>query len=136
MGRYNCYNKNDEPIVILGGVIKESLCLFKYSVLNNLGRIGTGLQVIIPHICLLGVYETGYNVMWVIIPFILYYVTYIIKQVNMVYNNRTVDNVPVPYRRFTQEGADGEILVENSRIQEMILYVNDLENELERLGKL
>lgn len=41
---------------------------------------------------------------------------------------------PVPTKRFTSEHRDGEVSIENSRLQEMILYVSDVEDWLESSG--
>lgn len=41
---------------------------------------------------------------------------------------------PVPVKRFTSEYLDGEVTIENSRLQEMILYVCDVEDWLESSG--
>ena len=41
---------------------------------------------------------------------------------------------PVPPKRFTTESRDGEVTVENSRLQEMIIYVCDVEDWLESSG--
>ena len=41
---------------------------------------------------------------------------------------------PVPQKRFTTESRDGEVTVENSRLQEMIIYVCDVEDWLESSG--
>ena len=41
---------------------------------------------------------------------------------------------PVPTKRFTTESRDGEVTVENSRLQEMIIYVCDVEDWLESSG--
>ena len=41
---------------------------------------------------------------------------------------------PVPPKRFTSESRDGEVTVENSRLQEMIIYVCDVEDWLESSG--
>lgn len=43
---------------------------------------------------------------------------------------------PVPQDRFTSEDEYGEVFVETSRLQEMILYVDDVENWLTRKGML
>jgi len=44
--------------------------------------------------------------------------------------------IPVPDERFTEVDEDGEVNVRNSRLQEMILYLADLEDWLERKGLL
>ena len=41
---------------------------------------------------------------------------------------------PVPAKRFTTEYEDGEVTVEKSRLQEMILYVSEVEDWLESSG--
>ena len=41
---------------------------------------------------------------------------------------------PVPTKRFTTEYRDGEITIENGRLQEMIIYVCDVEDWLESSG--
>lgn len=43
-------------------------------------------------------------------------------------------NFPIPSKRFTTESRDGEVTVENSRLQEMIIYVCDVEDWLESSG--
>lgn len=45
-------------------------------------------------------------------------------------------SIPVPMKRFTQVSEDGEVSVETGRIQEMLLYVADVEDYLERHGMI
>lgn len=42
--------------------------------------------------------------------------------------------VPVPEKRFTSIDEDGEVSIENSRLQELILYMADLEDWLKSKG--
>lgn len=42
------------------------------------------------------------------------------------------NTIPVPNKRFTEVDEDGEVSVENNRIQELLLYVADLEDYMER----
>ena len=44
--------------------------------------------------------------------------------------------IPIPDKRFTQVDDDGEVSIENKRIQEMLLYMADLEDWMERKGIL
>lgn len=39
--------------------------------------------------------------------------------------------IPVPENRFTTEEENGEVTIEVERIQELILYMDDLENWIE-----
>lgn len=41
---------------------------------------------------------------------------------------------PVPTKRFTSESRDGEVSIEKNRLQEMILYVSEVEDWLESSG--
>lgn len=71
----------------------------------------------------------------IFIPVIVYTITYYISQ----YANRIGkgERIPVPTERFTEKGSEeGEYNIEQSRIEEMILYMADLENWLQRKGLL
>ena len=47
------------------------------------------------------------------------------------------DGIPIPEKRFTEiDKDDGMVFVDNNRIQELLLYVADLEDSLERKGLL
>lgn len=128
---------NGEPITILVDVLKESVGSFRYFVKKNMRNISTVFQVFIPHICIAGIHMTGYHFVWLVMPFIMYYISFVFKKVDMVYNNRTVDNIPIPFKRFTEVDADGDVIsIEESRLQELLLYLNELEDTLEGLGKL
>ena len=43
---------------------------------------------------------------------------------------------PVPFKRFTKVSEDGEVSIEYGRLQELLLYVADVEYWLERKGIL
>lgn len=88
-----------------------------------------------------------------ILPFITYYIGYVgYKQFNnIIYILLVVDfilffcdgvkkrvtpsGIPVPTTRFTEINGE-EINVQNSRLQEMILYMAELEEYFSRKGKL
>lgn len=44
------------------------------------------------------------------------------------------DDVPIPERRFTEIDTDGEVSIESDRLQELILYIGNLEDWIERKG--
>ena len=70
----------------------------------------------------------------IFIPIVFALVIYILKLIA----NKTGKgiNLPVPAKRFTQVDDDGEVSIENDRIQELILYLADFEDWLERKGML
>lgn len=50
------------------------------------------------------------------------------------YNEVEDTGFPVPVKRFTSESRDGEVSIEKNRLQEMILYVSEVEDWLESSG--
>lgn len=48
---------------------------------------------------------------------------------------RSYDDIPVPVKRFTKESSSS-ITVDDQSLEEMILFVNDIENYLERIGRI
>ena len=69
-----------------------------------------------------------------ILPILINLVSYYFK----LYANKIGkgETPPVPAKRFTSDDGDGEVSVEHSRLQEMLLFVNDYEKWLERKGLL
>lgn len=45
-------------------------------------------------------------------------------------------SVPAPVKRFTEVSDDGMVSVDQNRLQELLLYVADVEDSLERSGRL
>ena len=68
----------------------------------------------------------------VFIPLIFIVIAYILKSAaNKLGKGITI---PIPNKRFTEVDDDGEVSIENNRIQELLLYIADLEDWLERKG--
>ena len=64
------------------------------------------------------------------IPLLIVFVTYYLHSAA---NKTGKGNAcPVPVRRFTTVSEDGEVSIENSRLQELLLYIADLEDWMER----
>lgn len=128
-----------EIIVLICDAIRESVVTLRYNIKDNLGKIGNFIYIVIPYVCILcernGMLLHN-NFLTFVIPLLLVYIVYIVKKADAICHNRTSDNIPLPYNRFTTEDADGMITVEEGRMEELLLYVDELENELERLGKL
>lgn len=61
---------------------------------------------------------------------ILIVIVWIITSILQVYLNQKNlgDSIPIPTKRFSEDVGDGEIRIENNRLEELILYVNELEN--------
>ena len=111
-----------------------------YFVTNNLRNFARILNFILPYI----MYIIGQNVCAergkiafggeLFIPILFCVITYYIRSyANKIGKGTTI---PVPEKRFTEVDDDGEVSIRNSRIQELILYLADLEDWLERKGLL
>lgn len=70
----------------------------------------------------------------VFVPIIVCIVVYYMKEVANRCNKGK--RIPIPRERFTEVDEDGEVSIDTSRTQELILYVADLEDWLERRGLL
>lgn len=125
---------------VLMEVTADALCGFAYFIENNLTNFANVLNLILPYLMYLigqyvaldrGEFATGGELF---IPVIFVVITYYLKSsANKLGKGITV---PVPEKRFTQVDDDGEVNVENRRVQELILYLADLEDWLERKGLL
>lgn len=78
----------------------------------GLNDVKTGIELVIPICCLI--------------------LSYCIKEAA---DRSNVGNrIPTPKERFSKVDEFGEVQIENSRLEELILYVADLEDWLERKG--
>lgn len=103
---------------------------------NNIRYLASLLQIVLPYLCLyVGevVYrERGYMAAGgeLAVPVIGVSIIYLIREVS----NRIGkgSDIPVPYTRFTQVTRDGEVNIDVERLQELTLYMADLEDWMER----
>lgn len=115
-------------------IILDTIYGIGYFIKKNLRSFANILNLGCPYLMYLYGFnsnEVGYEVF---IPVIVMFVVYFLR--SLANKLGTGDMVPIPVKRFTKEEEDGEITVENSRIQELILYLADLEDYLERKGYL
>lgn len=70
----------------------------------------------------------------IFIPIVVCIVVYYMKEIANRCNKGK--RIPIPRERFTEVDEDGEVSIDTSRTQELILYVADLEDWLERRGLL
>lgn len=116
-------------------LLKESIKAISY----DLGNI---VNVFTPYIMLLVgeyVYSNRGNFTIggeIFLPIILLGITFILKVIGKNSKEQKRNAIPVPLKRFTENKGHGEYNVEYSRLEEMILYMADLEDYLERKGLL
>ena len=91
----------------------------------------------IPYVIIASSYLVGCSV---VASMNMFWLTVLVQSVCFItskylkYNKVEDTGFPVPVKRFTSESRDGEVTIENSRLQEMIIYVCDVEDWLESSG--
>lgn len=106
-----------------------------YFIKNNLVTFANLLNIILPFMMyVLGLYDNNSATLKGFIPIIFFLVIYYIKSMaNKLGKGMTI---PLPDKRFTEVDDEGEVTIENKRLQELLLYTADLEDWLERKGLL
>ena len=127
-----------ENIAIL--IVIEFIKSFRYRLLNSIYFIATIVEFILPYVML----EIGYNLYAdrggvyfgseLLLPIIVLALTAFIKE----YAKRRgmADDIPVPSERFTEVDEDGNVRMETNKYMEMMIYVSEVEDYLERHGRL
>lgn len=117
-------------INMLGTIGYEMVMDFFRMLKNGIPIFSIILKASIPYMMYyFGKYEPN-KMHWLFLPMVVWFVTIVFDR--LAEKTGKGKNIPVPVKRFTEEDADGEVSIEQSRLQEMILYVNDVENYLER----
>lgn len=121
-------------------ILIEALNGFSYIVKSNLRNLAWLLNLLTPFI----MYFIGQRVVLnrgyfgvggeIFIPILILFVIYFLRSMANKYRKGTT--IPVPEERFTEVDDDGEVSIRNDRLQELILYLADLEDWLERKGLL
>lgn len=121
-------------------IIKDAYRNIAYFVESNLRTFANFLSTLLPYVMLFVgqyVYEKrdGFAIGGeLFIPVIVYIVVYLIRSyANKIGKGTTI---PVPQKRFTSVDDNDEVSIEHNRLQELLLYVADLEDWLERKGHL
>lgn len=114
-----------------------SICYF---FANNLRNFATIIQIALPYLCLFlgqSVYkDRGYFAIGgeLFLPALGMFIVYFIRQFANKIGKGT--SIPRPSERFTEVSEDGEVNIEVDRLQELTLYMADLEDWMERKGLL
>lgn len=125
---------------ITGEIVKDSILNTKIFLKNNINNIMLIVYLVIPYL----MYYIGQYVREsrgkmaiggeIFIPIIIYLIIYYIRA----YYRKVKKSfdIPAPNKRFTEKLDDGQVNVEVERVQELILYLSDLEDYLEKRGLL
>ena len=118
----------------------EALCAVGYFIKCNLRNFATILNIIVPYVMyfigqMVAVERNGIAVGGELFVPVLFAILifYFKSTANKLGKGTTI---PLPNKRFTKIEDDGEVTIENKRVQELILYLADLEDWLERKGLL
>ena len=121
-------------------VLSNFIWKFQDVIANGVSGIGNALLVSGPFVMfLVGEYVYADRGYWavggeVILPFVFVIAGFALKSYARVSGTDHSD-IPVPYRRFTKvDYNSGQVVVEYDRVQEMILYMADLEDWFDRNG--
>lgn len=120
----------------VGAITAEAFYEVLYFVQVNMRYMATIAEIALPY----GMYMLGQNLSMmrgsievggeIFIPILC---TVVIHYVREFANKSGKGNtIPIPSKRFTEVDEDGEVSVENNRLQELLLYVADLEDYMER----
>ena len=124
---------------IIAEITSEIFNNIAYFIKNNLVTFANVLNFISPYVMYFvgqyvigkGEFVIGYEIL---IPLVLFILAYYSKSTANKIGKGVV--IPKPDKRFTEVDDDGEVSIENNRIQELILYMADLEDWMERKGIL
>ena len=119
-------------------ITKEILIDTYYTIIyvaeKNINNLSNMLLFCLPYIMyFLGKGKLEIN-RYMIIPIVMFLVIMFLKKyANKIGKGSTI---PIPERRFTEVDEDGEVSVEVSRTQELLLWTADVEDWLHRKGLL
>lgn len=123
---------------LTGMIACEFLLGILYFIEDNLRNFGHLLDLLLPYgMLFLGMYAYKFRGEFAVgaeffLPVVVMLVSYYCK--NLANKLGKGDTFPVPEKRFTSYDDDGNPEIEVDRIQELILYINDVEEWLERKG--
>lgn len=127
-------NVNMSILKALWIVLCEMLYSFRYNVVKELDKIAVIIEVAIP-VVLSQMYAdiTKLIIVSIIMTIIVHYIT----KVGQKLNNETYGDLPLPRYRMTKIDSEGFVsLIDQDDMQELILYMNEVEQYLTKKGKM
>lgn len=125
---------------MMSSITKEACCIVKYTVVSSIHGVATFVAVLLPYgMYILGQYAAigrGYigSGAELLIPIVVSIVVYYMREIGNRSNKGS--KVPMPAKRFTSLDEYGEVSIEQDRLNELILYVADLEDWMAKRGML
>ena len=125
-------------LTIMGEILFELLLLIKNVLSNVIYPLSKIMVVILPYLMFyIGYRYRSSNMILaevLVFPVVILLLSYILKS----FSNKIGkgETPPIPRERFTSDDGEGEVSCDNSRLPEMLLFVNEYEKWLERKGLL
>lgn len=117
-------------LIDIGRVVKVKTKNLFLLFVNNLFLYIHIMQFLLPYLYIYLVYKIGVNV-WILFLPILLSICFSIILGYLDLHNKGRD-IPKPTHRFTTDMGDGEITIKQEELPEIILYLYDVENWLDR----
>lgn len=121
---------------IIKEVTIDALHLVTYFLVSNMRGFANTLSVACPYLMYFlgqfvqtGSYQFVYGY-YLAIPIAIVLITYFLH--SAANKSGKGNSCPVPARRFTSVSEDGEVTVDHGRLHELLLFVADLEDWMER----
>lgn len=114
----------------LGTIGVEMIQDFFRGIKNNIPKFSLLCKITLPFVMYYYGMHEGKLSYWLLLPLAFWFVIIILDRLSD--KTGKGKEIPIPSKRFTEEDKDGEVSIEQARLQEMILYVNDVENYLQR----
>lgn len=124
----------NKALNIIKEIVIESAITTVYFLTSNMRHFANVLNFICPYLMyfvgqylLIGSCKLSF---YLIIPIVFSILTHFLHSAA---NKTGKGNAcPVPIKRFTEVSEEGEVSIENDRLQELLLYMADLEDWMER----
>lgn len=123
-----------DTFYIILDITKDIVRNVRYWFDSNIRNLPSLLDIVLPYLMyFLGV-ELRLDYIYLVIPVIIHLISYYSKSYANKINKGS--SIPTPAKRFTSEDEYGEVSINQDRTSELILYMADLEDFLERKGLL
>lgn len=133
MRNRNSKKKYNKVPFAMSLTLREMLKGLKYGIIEELDKIATIIQIVIPVVIL----KATDNIFVMLALSILFTIfARYVKEVGYKLNNVTDRGFPIPVHRFTKRDEQGFIDIKDDDVEEALLYLCDVEDYLKRKGML
>lgn len=119
---------------VCGEIMLDVLNVICMWFITSTKQIGNFLIIVTPYLMYYIGYTNRYGIIgWELgLPALSLFTAFFIKSIGNKYNKGST--IPIPVKRFTKIENTGEVTIDQDRLQEVILYLADMEEWLKRKG--